>query len=367
MSYDNWRRRLEIAKLPTVAARRAAISKLGINFSQPGEADEGYYRKPLTVKDPSGNGKSIITGWVPVAYYMYQGELTGDIGGQPMSQHDVADEQLWSWVVSHPIEYEVYEAVVGRREPWPDLGPNGKTDVFYANPMQEPEPPLDPIERIVGRDHNAPPEVLPEVEHAQAIDNAIGAAPSKVTSEEEASIAAGSMNRIAELRLKAAKAGEARYKPLHAAYVAEREKWLPMVSRAEAAEKKIKATILSFRENERKRIAHLQAEAARRQREQDEANERAAQRAIANGQAEPPPVVEEAAPVAAPAPIVPTYGNRKVKEELKVILDAITDYDAVYQFFKSEPKLKALLLDLATAKVKAGFTVPGTTTREGLI
>lgn len=383
MSYDNWKLRLEAAKLPTVAARRAAIAKLGINFSQPGEADEGYYRKPLTIKDPSGNGKTIITGWVPVAYYLYDGKLVGDINGQAMSPRDVTDEQLWSWVVSHPIEYDLYKAVVEHGAAWPDLPTQtevefmGKVETFPVNggasfeemergKIVPAEPPLDPIERIVGRDHNAPPEVLPEVEHATAIDNAIGAAPTKVTNDGEAAIAAGSKNRIAELRLAAAKAGKARYEPLYAVYVAERNKWLPMIGRAETAEKNLQTTILSWRESERIRIEHLRQEAERLQREREWAAERAAQRAIAAAQPEPAPVVEAVAPLPQMAPIEPTHGTRKVKEELKKFAVIVDDVE-VYRHFSTNPDVRDLLQRLATMSIRAGMAVPGTTTEERLI
>jgi hypothetical protein len=210
-------------------------------------------------------------------------------------------------------------------------------------------------------------EIAPDKAHAAAIDAAIGAALKTVTSAAEDAQASGSKNRIAELRLAADKAGKSLYEPIYRQYTAEQKKWSPIIARATAEEKRLNAAILTFRESERKRIAAEQAEADRKQHELDEANQRAADRAIARGEPEEPPEVVEAAPVAVAAPIVPTYGTRAIKEELKTILDAITDYDAVYQFLKGEPDVKALLLKLATAKVKAGFTVPGCTTRQGLI
>jgi hypothetical protein len=364
MSYDNWRKRLEIAQQhPTVAARRAAVSALKINFSQPGEADEGYYRKPVTIKDPKGNGHNIVTGWIPVALYMWEGKLTGQIGdyeqSRDMTDREIGDEELWSYVVSHPIPYEWYQAVVERNEPWPDMKPVAVAEAPEAIPAAN---------RDVARSDNNPPEVLPEVEHATAIDNAIAAAPKIVTNETEAAQALGSKNRIAELRLAADKAGKALYQPIYAEYKRLHGIWTPPVARAETAEKKINVAILTFRENERKRIAKEQAEVAARQRLIDEENERAAQRAIAAGRPEPEPVVIEEAPPAppAPAPVVPTYGTRKLTENVKWHLDAITDYDAVYHHFKEATPLKVVLLTLATAAVKAGRTVPGTKTHEGL-
>jgi hypothetical protein len=402
MSFDNWRKRLEVAKLPTVAARRAAISALKINFSRPTEDDEGYYRKPITEKDPKGNGKNIITDWVPVAYYLYDGALTGDIGKKPMTDNEVSDEHLWSWVVSHPIDYEVYQAVI-EGAPWPDAklvmaGPDGRTPIPAKAVLEDdgaiglapaepamthtnvaasmaPATVIPAAGREVNPNHNQPPaeEVIPpEVQHAQAIDNAIGAAPETVTSEAEAAIAAGSMNRIAELRLAADKAGKEIYQPIFASYKAIFNAWNPMVGRAEAAEKRLKTAILTFRENERKRLAKIADEVAKRKQEAEEAAQRAADRAIVAGVPEPAPVVEPepAQVIQQPAPIQPTYGRRAVKEELKkfavIDRDKALDVD-VYKFFRDNPKMIELIEKLATDAIRAGIEVPGTTTREGLV
>lgn len=197
---------------------------------------------------------------------------------------------------------------------------------------------------------------------------AIAAAPRTVSNETEAAQALGSKNCIAELRLVADKAGKAAYQPPYQEYKRLHGLWTPMVARAETAEKAINRTILTFREKERQRIAKEQADAAQRQQEIEEANERAAQLAIAAGRPEPAPVVVE--PVAQPtasAPVVPTYGTRKLNETPKWHLDAITDQDAVYSYFKDAEPLKVVLKTLATAAVRAGRTVPGTKTHEGLV
>lgn len=376
MTYANWRRRLEISQtLKTVAARREAVALLKINFSQPGEADEGYYRKPITEKDHD-NGRNVVVGWIPVAYYMWEGKLTGVIGAgdksHEMSDHEIFDEELWSYVVSNPIPHEWYVAVAERGEPWPDAKPTTTMAVLRAFEkslgerggegeflrLEDNEPPKP--EKVESADP-------PEVQHAKAIDTAISAAKSlTVTNEGEASIAAGSKNRIAELRLAADKAGKAIYQPLHAAYVAEREKWLPMVNRADVAEKSINREVLEFREKQRKAVIAAEMKAAQAQREQDEANERAAQRAIAAGEPEPAPLVEEAAIAAAPSPVVPTYGKRSIKEDVKKFAVIVDDVE-VYKWLRANQELKDLLQKLATNAIRAGFTVPGATIREGLI
>ena len=224
-----------------------------------------------------------------------------------------------------------------------------------------PEPPTR--DRDGGSDNAEPDEPL-DVQHATAIDNAIAAALKKVTSEAEAAQALGSKNRIAELRLLADKAGKAIYEPIYRTYTAEQKKWSPIIKRAETAEKSLNTAILTFRETERRRIAAEQAEADRKQREIDEANARAADRAIAQGQtgACAGCVPEFALLSLCRSPIVATYGTRSLKEEVKTFLDQVTSWDMLFAHFKDNGEVQALLTKLASAEIKAGRAVPGTTT-----
>lgn len=312
----------------------------------------GFYRKPIKERNSKGDNKRI--GWAPVAIFVDGDDMTQTMIGRVGARDIMGDDlnELWSYVAGNPISEETYRAVAERGEPFPDEQPK----VPAAN------------REVTASDNAEPQDDTPLAEqHATAIDNAIAAAIKKVTTEAEAAQALGSKNRIAELRLAADKAGKAIYDPIYRQYTAEQKKWSPIVNRAQDAEATLNKAILKFRESERVRIAKEQAEADEKQRLQDDANARAADRAIARGEPEQPPEVEEVVAPAAPAPITPTYGTRGIREQVHTILDSITDFDQVYAFLKSEPKVKALLLELATAKVKAGFTVPGTTTREGLI
>jgi hypothetical protein len=341
-NYTRWRKRL--------------AGETVVAFTSPDESDVGFYRLPIRerAQDTKGNnnGRWKTIGWKPVALFVSgEDDLVCQIGPVLVTS-DTRDEQ-WQWFVSHPISEEVWRAVYERGQPWPDF--ETAETVPAAN-------------RDVTAADNAPPEEPLDVQHATAIDNAIAAALKAVTNEAQAAQALGSKNRIAELRLKADKDGKSEYEPLYTTYVESRDRWQAPVKRATAKEKELNTAILTFREKERQRIYAEQEAAATKQREIDEANQRAADRAIAAGLPEPEPIVETVdAPVFEPAPIQPTYGTRKLKEELHTILDSITDYDAVYAFLKGEPKVKALLLELATAKVKAGFVVPGTVTHEGFI
>ena len=368
MSYDNWRERLDIAnKFPTVAARRAAIAALKINFSQPQPEDEGYYRKPIGQKDPRGNGATIITGWIPVAYFLYDGVLTGNIGfgadQRNMTDNEIVDEELWSYVVSNPISYEMYQAVAENGEPWPDQ-PDGKNPAIIQ--ALETEYPSPEHPRVIDRDHNQPPQVLPEVEHAAAIDNAIGATQGlKVTTAEEAAIAAGAANVLRDRRLAAEKVAKAKVNPLKEAYDTERAKWAPPITRAKTREDEVRALVSAFEASERKRIAAEQLAALEKQREIDEANARAADRAIAAGVPEQAPVLEEVViPQAAPR-VTPTYGSYKPREKPILKFAVIADPIEVCKHFIADPALLEVIQKLATNAVRANLVVPGATFREG--
>lgn len=369
MSFDRWRARLAGEKVQT--------------FLQPDAEDEGYYRKPITepklAANGQRNGQKRIVGWTPVAYFIDRGKLCGVIGDRDMAINEVLDESLWSWVVRHPITEELYRAVAERGEPWPDLAQKAAPEDGWQ--QQEGEEMMrgadidagniPAVNRTVTRTDNQPPpeEVIPpEVEHARGIDSAIGAAPTKITSEAEAAVALGSKNRIAELRLAADKAGKAIYQPPYAEYKRLHGLWTPPVARAEAAEKKLNTAILTFRENERRRLAKEKADADEKQRLIDVANEEAAQRAIAAGRPEPAPVIApEPAPVVQQAtPIAPTYGTRKLKEEVKKFA-VINDDVEVYRHFRADADVRALLEKLTTNAIQSGATVPGATFREGLI
>jgi hypothetical protein len=325
-----------------------------VDFTDPTEHDEGYYRKPITEAQLGANGKTNgikkIVGWTPIAYFMIDGVLEGTIGDRDMTGTEVIDN--WTWCCRYPITEDLYRAVAERGEPWPDL-----QTVPAAN-------------REVEKTDNAAPAEMTDTDYAVAITNAIQVSVKVVTNEIEAAQALGSKNRIAELRLAAEKAGKALYQPLYNEYKKIYETWAPVVTLAAAAEKKLNTAILTFRESERRRVIKEAEEATAKQSAIDEANEKAAQLAISRGEPEPAPVIPEEAPPAAPpapAPVVPTYGRRKLKEEEKWFLDEITDYDAVYAYFKDHEPMKAFLKTMAGTAVKAGQTVPGTKTHKGLI
>jgi hypothetical protein len=321
----------------------------------------GFYRKGIYERNDKGNKKR--TGWTPVAIFMVGETMVGRVGGG-VNPADLTDDNLntlWSFCCANPISEETYRAVAEKGERWPD----------DPAPPEHKEPAKSPDEAIQGMaecdywngrkslsgiGHNDPPKVMTVKDHATAIANAIGAAP-KVTDEISAGQALGSKNRIAELRLACDKAGRAEYEPLYATYVKVRDPWQAEVKKAADKEKAINTDILKFREAERQRIAKEQAAADAKQRLIE----------AANAQRETPLPVLEVAPVAAPAPIIATYGKRGLKEEEKYFLDEITSYDDVYKHFRDAEPMKAFLKLMAGQAVKRGEVVPGTKTHKGLV
>lgn len=359
MSFDNWKARLAGQKVTA--------------FVTPQAEDEGYYRKPLTQKkigaDGKANGQTEIIGWLPVAYFLDNMSLICLLNNKEVSADD---EALWSWVVSNPISYATYHAVADDGMAWPELavvdtGPRLSENVG-AVPAEKPKEP------VTAEDHKA------------IIAALIGStAEAKVDADDEVNSVTGSINRLAEARLAADKAGQKLYKPPFETYKQLFAVWTPMVKDAETEEKRLARLVLVYRESVRKREAEeaAVAEKARLEtvrlaeiasREEEERNQRAADRAIATGEEPPPPeVTEEALPapvaeVAAPPPrtVVPTHGKRRVKEQEQTFVE-ITDIDEVFAYFSATAEVHAVLHTLALAATRAGRVVPGTTSRKGLV
>lgn len=327
--------------------------RLDCNANEP---MQGYYR--YQAKDKTGAIKIL-----PVAFWYRDGHLFCKVGAEFISKDRAIS--IWPFASKRPIPFDLYQSVMAGT-PWPDeVSSEAKA---IAARVGEPKADIPAGDGAVARDHNQPPEVLPEVAAAEAIDNAIKVAQgfATITSNEQAELALGSKNRLANLRLAANKAGKAVYGPPFAEYKRLFNLWNPMVSRADVAEKAINRAVLVFREKERQRVAAEAKAAEEAAKAEQEANERAADRAIAAGEPEPAPVVAAAPVAAAPAPIKPTYGRRGVKEEVKKFA-VIEDPSKVFEFFKDDPEMVALLQLLANIAVRAGRPVPGASVREGLI
>lgn len=348
-----------------------------------GDPEPGFYRLPQRTSRQEG---SKITGWKAVAYF-YDGltkTIVGVIGDRDMTPNEITD--LWTHVCAYPIPEQVYRDIEAGK-PWPrDLIGEPKQASRTAYPSAPMSATIqgrtahtvvvDDIpaaDRVVTASDNAPPvdDLTLDQQHKQAIENAVKAPVSPITSAEEDAAAMGRKNRIAELRLAAEKAGKAIYEPMFRVYTAEQKKWSPLGALCTAKEREITTAVLLFRESERKRLLKIQQDADEAQRVIDEANVRAADRAIMRGEPEPAPTVVHA-PVfdeVRPTPVMPTYGTRVIKEELKKFAEIPTPeaWAQVREHFKDNAELRMLLMKLSQAEVNAGRTVPGVQIREGLV
>jgi hypothetical protein len=260
-----------------------------------------------------------------------------------MTDDEVKDESLWSWVCRNHIAYEIYKSVAEDGDPWPDQPRS--TNVMVAT-------------------DNVPLQKTRQ-DYQDEIEATCASAPNKVTDKLEAEEALGIKNRIAELRLEADKVGKSIYQPMHAAYSKMQKAWSGMVKTAQVHEEMIDKAVRIWREQERQRFLKEEAEQARLVAEEEERLARAADRAIARGEPEPEPDVEEIVAPPPPAPITPVYGRASAaKQELKTFV-TITDEAKVAAFFRGSPELVAVLQRLAERTVKLGQEVPGTTTRQG--
>lgn len=382
MSFEKWKARLAICQgHNTVSARRAAIAASGIKtFMEPDAEDEGYYRKPLVepALGPGGktNGQKRLVGWVPCAYFLADGKLCGIVGAgddmRDMTDKQLKDGEFWSWVVANPISYETYVAVAEDGLPWPDMpAPTPQAKHPMDEGMRRTQAIMEG--KAVATDNQPTEPEAPKVKTAddyrKEIETLVANTPVKVlASDAEAAVVLGSKNTLAAVRLEADKAGRAIYEPMYREYQKVQKAWAPMVNTADDHEKRLNNSILVWREKERQRLAREQADAARAIQEEEERNQRAADRAIAAGEPEPEPEVTEiVVPTAQLAPLRPTAGTRGVREEIKTFV-TITDSLAVATYFIANEKLQAVLQELATNAVRAGVeNVPGITTRKGLV
>lgn len=391
MSFENWKKKLR--------------GETVISFvTGPVEKDEGYYRIKVTEKAPNGSGRNILKGYIPVAYFLYDGKLTGNIGGgdnnRPMTDDEVIEK--WQWCCAHPIPYDWYQAVAERGEAWPDSAEAQLNRAMGADAdtQEKLEQALKPTEKLVmddgkgnaipakldangglvpasdrvvrlGDNQPTPPPVVeeePHVIHAREIDAAIAATVKAVTTDDEASLALGAKNRIAELRLKAEKVGKSLYEPPFREYKKILGTWKPIIDRASANEAVLDRQIKVYRQGVLKKAAEAAAAEQARIAQEEAANARAADRAIAQGIPEPAPQVTEPAPAPPPvAPLVPAYGTRKLKEEEKTWIDEVTDWKALAAHYAGNAAIQELLKKLALNDVRAGLMVPGVTTRRGII
>jgi len=261
----------------------------------------------------------------------------------------VEADAIWTYACRYPISQEVYEAVAERGEPWPDSDPT------VAAALAKPG-------------HNLGDEfetLKDEIDSAEAgADRYKG-----ISNEEQAGRAQSLRARLNELSGQADKLREAAKKPHLEAGKQIDAKWMPLVKSAKAIADTIKREIEAYQTIKLQEQRRLEAERRQEELRRQAEEERLAKEVRAAEEAGRVPVVPPTpAPLPEVQPLVPdtikgNYG-RAATVGVEIVVDAITDQDALYQSLREHPDLKACLLDLAKRALKAGRIVPGITTME---
>lgn len=238
----------------------------------------------------------------------------------------------------------------------------------------------------------------------RAIDRLVERAKLYATIEDERTqaFARSVQTSLAKFRLRLDKRRKALNEPLQAQVKANNDAFNPHIEAAEKREKAIKSGIESFatlqlrRQREKERLEQEQRERERRAEEarlQEEFRKAQEEAAALDPDAAPAdvrlhnappadddnplglPPVEPPAIVPAPAgnglgPADPLRGQVRggigragaLKSQIEV--EAITDFAALAGHFQNNTDVRALLIKLANAAIKAGLTVPGVSTHE---
>ena len=260
------------------------------------------------------------------------------------SKREVRAEDIWTGCCRNPISYETYvNASEGRG--WPD------DDGVVASQVNPPEPTIG--------DNSG------DVDEAEALKDQIAAALAgmdayaKITDDATAAKALSLRNRLNELSGQADKIRVKEKEPHLEAGKAVDAKWQPLVKSAKAGADKVRDSIGAWE-------THKLQEQRKREREDEQA--RLAAEQASREQRADAAVIEapaSAAPVeAAPMPIKATYG-KAASVQVKVVVDQVTDWAALYAYMANRPEVQDLLRQLAQKAIDAGRTnVPGITTIE---
>ena len=321
-AFAKWRMALET---PNIRDR------IAISLDHP---EPGYYRIKRNNR------------WEPIAYW-YEGRRLHCVVGVPSDDEDpcwfAATEEMhlqkaidvWTYAWRNPVTEEAYEAVVGGGR-WPDLDAAVEEQVSRPAVKGDNAPPADEIEQIKIDIENAETAV----ERYKVIDD-----------DETSKAAQSARARLNELARMADKRREALVAPAIAAQREVNGKWQPLVKAAKDAAAKIGAAMGAW-----------ETKKARLQREQMEAEQRAADRAISQGV--PPSTMEtksEAPPMESPAPAMKIKGGygRAAAVIEEAVIEEVTDFRALLIFYGERPDVKDAVMRNARTDVKNGHEPPG--------
>lgn len=313
----------------------------------------GYYRAKT---------KNKRTGEVTlhaVAYWWHNGKCFCKVGGGATLTGDQLQRWIerWPYVSKEPIKYDVYQAVVAGK-PWPDqhvdekaapaesaskplpeAADTSKAGEAGAADQPKQEAPAEPVDNtpqgILKRDIEAAKKGVSryvEVEQGKA-------AIYKIDSDDMLNAAQELRSKLLALATKAKKAREEANRPHNDAIRANGKIWSPL-------------------EDEAQRMANWLRDGPMKAWQQHKLDQAAAAKKASETAGAPVP--SNAPPPS--AKIKGATGRSASAGTIKVAL--IEDQDKVYQFFREDEQLKAILQGLANGAVRAGIEVPGVTVKE---
>ncbi|WP_271024911.1 hypothetical protein [Rhizobium sp. RCAM05973] len=296
-----------------------------------GDAQQGYYRAKN--KDKSFD---------PVAIFYPEGsdELVAYRSGR-----EVRADEVWSFCCRYPVSFEAYTAATEGKG-WPD------DDATVAAQVKPPEP--------TAGDNSA------DVDEAETLKDQIDAALKgmdaykTIGDDATAAKALSLRNRLNELSNQADKIRAKLKEPFLEGGKAVDAKFQPLVKSAKAGADTVRNSIGAWE------TIKLQ-EQRRREREVEQARiaaEEAARKREPDAEVMEAPAPTPAPVETAPAPIKATYG-KAASVSVKVVVDEVTDWQALAIYMCGHPTLQTALRDLAQRAIDAGRTnIPGIKTKE---
>lgn len=321
-----------------------------------GEPMTGYYRAR------SKNKQTNVETLFAVAYWWHNGKCfckvngPGVVGVQPTLVGEKHERMMsaWPYVSKEPVEFDVYQSVVAGN-PWPDqhVAPKAAPAEASTQPLDAGSPPSE-----AGAADQPEPEIdnTPQGSMRRELDNAKkgiaryvrvkpdgGGVESLIVSDDMAGAAQSLRAQLLALSNSAKKAREAANKPHQDAIRANGVIWSPMETDAKQAADDL-------------RDGPMKAWELHKRAQQASAIKAAEAASTASG-ATVQPVSNAPAPA---AKIKGAVGKSARVEEIKIAV--IHDLELVFQHFKANDQVRAILQGLSNAAVRAGIEVPGTTT-----
>ncbi len=333
--FDGYKKLLALAQQHrTKRELREAITAAGIAFDV-NEPLSGYYRLRRGKDGPLD----------AVAIWREEGTLIVLWGDQRVSA-----ETVWPHAAWMPVSFEWFSAKLDGKE-WPD--------VHDFTPIEAEDEESGPA---IG--HNNPPEAT----ESSILQGEISEARAglrkyeKIETDDQAKAAQSLRSKLNELAGKADKLRKKLKQPHKDAADAVDAEWMPIIGHAKTGADLLRASIQAW---ENAKLAREQEEQAKRDAEAETAAE-AAEAALHKARLEgtepptPPPPPPEPPPTAPQTTIKGGTGRAAHVSTVKVI-DSVTDWTALFNYFREDNDVRRLLFDKANKVLKLNplTNIPG--------